>query len=144
MSHTDKFKKEVYFHKNDIVLDPFCGSGTTLVQANELDMHAVGIDISAFNALISNCKVTKFDMVDVQKEINRITHALKAFLANSHTVEFEEKILQELYKFNNEYFPVPEYKYKVQRDEIDEESYGPGKSKRIFTRLSKARQRLQY
>jgi len=59
--HTDKFKKEVYFHKNDIVLDPFCGSGTMLVQANELGMHAVGIDISTFNALISNCKVRRID-----------------------------------------------------------------------------------
>jgi len=34
-SHTDEFKKDIYFHKGDIVLDPFCGSGTTLVQANE-------------------------------------------------------------------------------------------------------------
>ncbi len=32
-SHTDDFKKEVYFNKGDIILDPFCGSGTTLVQA---------------------------------------------------------------------------------------------------------------
>ena len=30
-SHTDKFKKEVFFNKGDIVLDPFCGSGTTLI-----------------------------------------------------------------------------------------------------------------
>ncbi len=128
-SHTDSFKKEVYFHKDDIVLDPFCGSGTMLVQASELGMHAVGIDVSAFNALISNCKVTRFDLADVQKEISRITHSLKSFLTNSHTVEFENKLLQELYKFNNEYFPVPEYKYKVQRDDIDEESYGPEKAK---------------
>ena len=49
-SHTDNFKRDVYFQPGDIVLDPFCGSGTTLVQANELGMHAIGIDVSAFNA----------------------------------------------------------------------------------------------
>ncbi|MDR0486527.1 MAG: site-specific DNA-methyltransferase, partial [Elusimicrobiota bacterium] len=47
-NHTDKFKKETYFKKGDIVLDPFCGSGTTLAQANELGIHALGIDISSF------------------------------------------------------------------------------------------------
>jgi len=58
-SHTDEFKQQKYFHKGDIVLDPFYGSGTTLVQANELGMHAIGIDISAFNAMISNVKAGK-------------------------------------------------------------------------------------
>jgi hypothetical protein len=27
-SHTDDFKKEVYFNKGDVILDPFCGSDT--------------------------------------------------------------------------------------------------------------------
>jgi hypothetical protein len=52
--HTDEFKKEVYFNPGDVVLDPFCGSGTTLVQANELGIHAVGVDVSEFNALVGN------------------------------------------------------------------------------------------
>lgn len=37
-AHTDAYKKHAYFHKGDIVLDPFCGSGTTMVQASELGM----------------------------------------------------------------------------------------------------------
>ena len=40
-----------------IVLDPFAGSGTTLVQANELGMHSVGLDISHFNCLIAETKL---------------------------------------------------------------------------------------
>src|SRR3989344_5918294 len=37
--HTDNFKKDVYFKTGDIILDPFSGSGTTLVQAMEMGMH---------------------------------------------------------------------------------------------------------
>jgi len=138
--HTDNFKTETYFKKGDIILDPFSGSGTTMVQSCELGMHAIGIDISVFNALIGNCKVTKYNLIDVQTEINRITKALKEFLTNSHTLEFEEKLLQVLYEFNNEYFPVPEYKYKLRQGKIDENKYGAEKAKEflpIFNKLVK-------
>ncbi|HEY5124529.1 MAG TPA: DNA methyltransferase, partial [Ignavibacteria bacterium] len=127
--HTDKFKKEVYFRKEDIILDPFAGSGTALVQASESEMHAIGIDISAFNVLISNCKVTKYDLTDVQKELKRITDVLKLYLSKSHISDFEETLIEELYKFNSKYFPVPDYKYKVKRNEIDEVKYGAEKEK---------------
>jgi len=123
-NHTDKFKKDIYFKPGDIVYDPFSGSGTTMVQACELGIHAVGNDVSAFNALIGNCKVTKYNLVDIQAEIDRISKALKAFLADHKTLEFEDKLIKELYVFNNKYFPVPEYKYKVKRKEIDEKKYG--------------------
>lgn len=132
-NHTDKFKTETYFKKGDIILDPFSGSGTTMVQACELGMHSIGIDISAFNALIGNCKVAKYDLADVRNEIYRITKALELFLSNSRTVEFEEKLLHELYLFNNKYFPVPEYKYRLRQGEIDEKKYGAEKENEFLS-----------
>src|SRR5688572_7424851 len=42
-----------YFKPGQTVLDPFSGSGTTLVQANELGINAIGYDISAFNVILA-------------------------------------------------------------------------------------------
>ena len=81
-SHIDEFKREVYFHKGDIVLDPFCGSGTTLVQANELGMHAIGMDISAFNCLISNVKVGKHNISLLIETIQELNEKLNDFENN--------------------------------------------------------------
>lgn len=122
--HTDEFKKAKYFEQGDIILDPFCGSGTTMVQACELGMHSIGIDISSFNTMIGNCKVTKYNLFDVQSEITRITRLLNEFLADSHTIQFEDELLKELYDFNNKHFPAPDYKFKLRQGIINEDEYG--------------------
>ncbi|PKQ65303.1 MULTISPECIES: DNA methyltransferase [Raineya] len=121
--HTDEFKKQVFFNKEDIVLDPFCGSGTTLVQANELGIHAIGVDISAFNALISNVKISKVDFTELYQETERISKALKKFVANSSHLAFEKELAEFLTDYDKKYFPSPEFKIKVRKKEIDEESY---------------------
>ncbi|MEH0007619.1 MAG: DNA methyltransferase [Flavobacteriales bacterium] len=122
-THTDSFKREVFFRRGDTVLDPFCGSGTTLVQANELGIHALGIDISAFNALISNVKVEAYDWADVRKTAREITSGFIDFLSTRRTMAFENKLLSALKDFNQRYFPAPEYRLKVRRKQIDERVY---------------------
>jgi len=132
-SHTDEFKKSVYFNNGDVILDPFCGSGTTLVQANELGMDAIGIDISQFNTLISNVKIENYDFDNLTDELNKISKELKSFITNSKTVEFEKLLQEKLSNFNNEFFPSPEFKLKVRNKEIDEFKYGLQKEKEFLS-----------
>lgn len=58
-----------YFKPGQTVLDPFSGSGTTLVQANELGIHSVGYDISAFNIILARAKTKTYDLKKVRGEI---------------------------------------------------------------------------
>jgi len=66
-----------YFEKGQTVLDPFCGSGTTLVQANELGINAIGYDISSFNVLLTQAKTAKYNISEARREILNILDKVK-------------------------------------------------------------------
>jgi DNA modification methylase len=51
------------------VLDPFAGSGTTLVQSLESGYDAVGVDVAAFNCLLMRVKVARYDPFLLETEI---------------------------------------------------------------------------
>lgn len=63
-----------YFKPGMTILDPFAGSGTTLVQANELGINSVGFDISAFNVLLMKSKTQKYNIKKIEKDIYDILH----------------------------------------------------------------------
>ncbi|MDD5693445.1 MAG: DNA methyltransferase [Patescibacteria group bacterium] len=126
-NHTDEFKKNVYFKKGDIVLDPFLGSGTTMVQANELGIHSIGIDISSFNCMISGAKLTSYDMDGLKDEVKNILNKINGYEIDSKIASFEKALVDELYSFNLKYFPTPEFKQKVDSKELDEKTFAEEK-----------------
>lgn len=129
--HIDNIKKEVFFEKGNIILDPFCGSGTTLSVANELYMHGIGIDISAFNTMLSNAKIVNYDIDMLEFELDKLTEKLNIFNSHSKISEFEHQLNLLLSAFNDKYFPTKTYKRAIVTKEIDEYTYSKEKLEMI-------------
>ena len=130
--HTDEFKTQTYFSVGDIVLDPFVGSGTTLVQANELGMHALGVDVSEFNCTISEVKLLDYDLNSLSVDINRILAKLRSFEVDTKIQLFEVELTEKLADFNGKYFPSVKYKVQVEKGSIDETSFASQKEREFL------------
>jgi hypothetical protein len=58
------------------VLDPFAGSGTTLVQALESGLNATGIELAAFNCLLMRVKTARYDIEALRVELECVAARL--------------------------------------------------------------------
>ena len=76
---------ERYVRPGGRVLDPFAGSGTTLVQALESGYDAVGVDIAAFNALLISVKTREHDLELLDLEVRDAAARLGARRASAPT-----------------------------------------------------------
>ena len=65
-----------YLPMSGHVLDPFAGSGTTLVQALESGRDATGVELAAFNCLLIGVKTARYDLdalaVDLRDACRRL------------------------------------------------------------------------
>jgi len=61
------------------VLDPFAGSGTTLVQALESGYHACGADVAAFNCLLMRVKTREYNPFVLESELRDALARLEQF-----------------------------------------------------------------
>jgi hypothetical protein len=65
-----------HFRSGDWILDPYSGSGTTLVEASVFGANTVGVDISAFNVKLGRVKTSTYDAQAVATDL---TEALCTF-----------------------------------------------------------------
>lgn len=85
--------------KPKLVYDPFCGSGTTLVEANTLGIDSIGADISAFNVLLSRVKTYKYDPKILDKDLLDIIKKVSDY---TKKISKEDKVPKKL-TTTNEY-----------------------------------------
>lgn len=69
----------VFSKENDSVLDPFCGTGTVLLEALVANRNAIGIDINPLAVLIAKAKTSTVDISKLKKELEDIQLLFKTY-----------------------------------------------------------------
>src|SRR5438477_3996607 len=72
-----------YFVRGAHVLDPFAGSGTTLVQALESGLDATGAELAAFNCLLMRVKTARYDLEALRDEIHDVVEKLDSLKSSA-------------------------------------------------------------
>lgn len=109
-----------YSNPGDFILDPFCGSGTVLVESRLSGRNSMGIDLNPVSTLISKVKssvYTNENLNDLKKVIDRIEISINKYsiwkksalsnkqLQNYKNIEhwFKEEMIEELSAIKYDY-----------------------------------------
>jgi len=83
----------------DVVLDPFCGCGTSLVMAQQLDRHWIGVDISPTAVTLMKRRLEKIGAANIKLVGMPVT---KEQLQSLKPFEFQNWVIQ---RFNGTHSP---------------------------------------
>jgi DNA modification methylase len=73
--------------KDNVVIDPYCGTGTTLVESTLKGISSIGVDSNPLAVLISKVKTTLIDSSNLSKERNSILARIKEDIEKKDDVE---------------------------------------------------------
>jgi hypothetical protein len=104
-----------YLAPGDHVLDPFAGSGTTLVQALESGLDATGVDIAAFNCLLMRVKTAPYDLAELGQELRDVAARVESLPQRGARASgylrqwYAPRAAAELFAFRE---LIPEYRHR--------------------------------
>lgn len=81
-----RFLIENFTNPGDVVLDPFCGSGTTALEAMLAGRKAACTDIMPLPVLVSKVKTTPVDVDSINRARERLMEGIKRDLQGNATV----------------------------------------------------------
>lgn len=85
------------FEMKETIFDPFCGCGTTLLTAKELNLKAKGIDVSPLAVFVSKVKTRNYDLKLLEKEFIKLKNAE----FKETRTDFIDKRIRKLFYSNN-------------------------------------------
>ncbi|MDW8352124.1 MAG: DNA methyltransferase [Anaerolineae bacterium] len=74
---------ETFTSPGDIVIDPFVGGGTTLVEASALGRHSIGVDINSLAVFVSRVKTTLLTKRDCETLLSWKEEIIPTLLLNA-------------------------------------------------------------
>ena len=80
-----------HFQRGHHVLDPFAGSGTTLVQSLESGLDATGVDIAAFNCLLMDVKTRAYNRFVLEQELRDVHRRIPSLPESARTSGYVRK-----------------------------------------------------
>ena len=80
---------EKYSKSNDTVLDCFCGSGITLIEALKLNRKAIGIDLNPLAIELSDVSTTSIDLKLINAVFSEIKSDLKETIDSLYECEYK-------------------------------------------------------
>ena len=125
-----------YFKQGDIVIDPFMGSGTTLVQAMEMGIHSIGIDISPFNCLIAEAKLQEYEINKTRTLLISLLKETLDYITREGNKEKDKKIDALISEYNSKYFSA-DYRKKIVAGTIEEREYSSMIMENFFAEYDK-------
>jgi len=89
---------EKYTHKGDLIVDPFGGCGTTLVESKVMGRSSVGVDINPVAALITKAKTTPIDLKEIEEAFSFLKEKLDTYSERTEVKAFEHERIDYWFK----------------------------------------------